>query len=77
MAMPFVSRPPLSMNETPLSSQRSAADGVPEPTGDRTVPVITPAELMLFARLHTMPSSVWKSGTGSSSSSRFTQRAAR
>ena len=73
--MPLVSRPPLGMAATPSESHRSATDGVPE--GARTVPVITPEELMLSAKLQITPSGASNSGSGSTSSWPFTHRAAR
>jgi len=41
------------------------------------VPVMTPAELMLFAKLHSSPPPTSNGGSARTSSSRSTQRAAR
>ena len=75
---PLVSSPSLGTIDTvPSTPQRTAAEGVPEPATPRTVPVMTPEELMLLASVQTMPSGVSNSGTASTSSWRFTQRAAK
>ena len=75
---PFVSSPSLGTIDTlPSASQRTAADGVPEPAMPRTVPVMVPEELMLLASVQTTPSGVSNSGTERTSSWRFTHRAAR
>jgi hypothetical protein len=75
MEMPLVSSPWSVIADTPASVQRSASDGVP--SWPWMVPQMTPAELMLCAKLQTCCSGspgMLNSGSGSSSSLRFTQR---